>query len=67
MQTEPDLKLTLTVPEVAILLRISRGSAYEAVKRGDIPSLKFGRSIRVPRYALERLLNTQYADKNLGR
>lgn len=49
--------LTLTVPEVAALLRISRSSAYGAVRSGQIPSLRFGRSIRVPRAALERLLS----------
>lgn len=48
--------LTLTVLEVAALLQISRGSAYEAVRSGQIPSVRFGRSIRVPIVALEQLL-----------
>jgi len=52
-------RLTLTVPEVARLLRISKGSCYEAIHTGQIPSLRFGRSIRVPRHALERLLDAQ--------
>jgi excisionase family DNA binding protein len=49
-------KLTLSVPEVAALIGISRTSAYEAVRRGEIPSLVFGRRIVVPRSALEELL-----------
>jgi excisionase family DNA binding protein len=53
--TEPQ-KLTLSVPEAAKLLGISRGLAYEAVRRGDIPSVKIGRKILVPRQRLERML-----------
>ena len=48
--------LVLSVPEVAKLLSISLGSCYEAVRTGQIPSLRFGRSIRIPRHAFERLL-----------
>jgi len=62
MASEHQLKLTLTVPEVAALLRISRGSCYEAIRTGQIPSLRFGRSIRIPRYALQQLLNAQGND-----
>ena len=49
-------KLMLTVPEVARLLRISRGTAYQAVRTGQLPSIRFGRVIRVPKYALEKIL-----------
>ena len=54
---EPDdLPMVLTVEEVARVLRIGRGAAYEAVRRGDIPSLRLGRSIRVSRHAVLALL-----------
>ena len=49
-------RLTLTVEETAKLLGIGRQLAYERVKTGEIPSLKFGRRLLVPRKALERLL-----------
>jgi excisionase family DNA binding protein len=51
-----DLPLVLTVPEAARALRISRGSAYEAVRSGELPSVRIGHSIRVPRHALLDLL-----------
>ncbi len=35
-----DLPLVLTVPEVAKALRLSRGSTYEAIRTGEIPSVK---------------------------
>ena len=49
-------RLTLTVEETAKLLGIGRQLAYERVKTGEIPSLKLGRRLVVPRRALEKLL-----------
>jgi excisionase family DNA binding protein len=49
-------KLTYTVTEAAELLGISRSSAYECVRRGEIPSLTLGRRVVIPRRALEALL-----------
>ena len=46
-----------TLNEVASLLRISRGSAYEAAKRKEIPTIRIGRRLLVPTDALERLLS----------
>lgn len=49
-------KLTYTVTEAAELLGISRSSAYECVRRREIPSLTLGRRVVIPRRALEALL-----------
>ncbi len=51
---------TLTVEETAKFLRIGRNSAYEGVRTGEIPSVRIGKRILVPRAALERRL--QVAD-----
>jgi excisionase family DNA binding protein len=45
-----------TLTEVAALLRISRGSAYEAAKKNQIPTIRIGRRILVPSEAFEKLL-----------
>jgi excisionase family DNA binding protein len=50
-------RLTLTVEEAAETLGISRAFAYESVRRGDIPSIRIGRRILVPKVALERMLD----------
>ena len=50
-------RLTLTVDEAGKALGLSRCGAYEAVARGEIPSVKVGRRILVPRAALERMLD----------
>ncbi|MFN0091576.1 MAG: helix-turn-helix domain-containing protein [Acidimicrobiales bacterium] len=49
-------KLTYTVTEAAQLLGISRTSAYDCVRRGEIPALVLGRRIVITRNALEHLL-----------
>jgi len=47
---------TLSVPQAGEILGISRNSAYEAAKKGEIPIIRIGRLIRVPIPALERML-----------
>ncbi len=50
-------RLTLTVEEAAELLGVSRALGYELVARGEIPSLRLGRRIVVPRRAIEAMLD----------
>lgn len=49
-------QLTETVDRVAALLGIARATAYRAVRTGEIPSVRIGRRLLVPREALARLL-----------
>ena len=49
--------LVYTVEQTAELLATGRTSTYEAIRRGEIPSVRIGRSLRVPRHALDNLLN----------
>ena len=44
-----ELPLMLSVPEVAVVLGISRASTYELVKSEGFPSLKIGSRIVVPK------------------
>lgn len=50
-------KLTLTVTEAARCLGIGRNSAYLAIARGEIPAVKIGKRLLVPRAALEKMLS----------
>ena len=56
MTTAEDDRLVLTVTEAAQLLKIGRSCAYEAVRNGQLPVIRMGRRILVPRAALEGLL-----------
>ena len=38
------------------MLGISRSTAYECVRRGELRALRFGRRLVVPRAALEELI-----------
>jgi len=60
----PGKRLTLTVPEAARLLGISRALAYDAVRRGELPSIRVGRRIVISRVALERILEGQTVQTN---
>jgi excisionase family DNA binding protein len=51
-----DKRKTLTIAEVAKALGIGRNQAYEAAKRGEIPTIKIGKRVLVPIAALERKL-----------
>jgi len=53
-------KQVISVDEAARILGISRNLAYEAVRRGDIPSIRVGQKrILIPVRALERLLDCE--------
>ena len=50
-------RLCITVPEAAEMLGISRNFAYELVKQGQIPVIRFGKRLLIPRVALEKKLD----------
>lgn len=53
---DPDTTPTVTVEQAGEILGLSRQSAYSAVSRGEIPSLRFGRRLVVPTVQLRQLL-----------
>ena len=49
---------TLTVPEAGKLyFDLSRDASYDAARRGEIPTVRIGRTLRVPVRAIEKLLD----------
>jgi excisionase family DNA binding protein len=50
-------RLTLTVKEAAQLLGLSKNSAYQGILTGEIPHIKIGKRILIPKTALERFLD----------
>lgn len=56
-------KKTVSVPEAGrIYYDLSRNASYDAAKRGEIPTIRIGRLLRVPVAAMERRL--EHADFN---
>jgi excisionase family DNA binding protein len=39
---------TISVPQAGKWLGVGRNAAYEAARRGEIPTIKIGRLLRVP-------------------
>ena len=54
-----ELPLTLSVPEVAAVLGISRAGAYELVHSASFPKVKIGKRILVPKDKFIEWLDAQ--------
>lgn len=59
-------KLVYTVVETAGLLHLSRNSVYQGVLTGEIPHIKVGKRILIPKLALGQLLNKAGNTKSMG-
>jgi excisionase family DNA binding protein len=55
------VRQTMSVEEAGRVLGISRGTAYEAARSGNIPVIRIGKRSLVPKAALERMLNSEPA------
>jgi hypothetical protein len=53
METE---KLTCSVPEAGRMAGLGRNAAYEAARRGEIPTIKLGKLVKVPLIAWRKIL-----------
>ena len=51
-------RIVYTVTEAAEILGISRPTAFQGVERGEIPHIRVGRRILIPKAALDKLLAT---------
>ncbi len=50
----------LTVAEVADRMRVSKMTVYRLVHSGELPAVRFGRSFRVERAAVEDLIRSAH-------
>ena len=50
----------LTVAEVAAVLRVSRMTVYRLVEAGTLPAARIGRSLRIPRPAVDGYLRDAF-------
>ena len=52
-------KLALSADEVAAALGVSRAKVYEAIQDGELPSIRFGRRVLVPKHALAQMFGVE--------
>lgn len=57
---------TLTLEEARRVLGLGRTAAYDAARRKEIPVLRIGRRLLVPKVALERLLKGESREESDG-
>ena len=50
---------SLNAMEVAQMLNITKNTVYEMIKRGELPSYKVGRKIRIDKTDVENYINNQ--------
>jgi len=58
-------RLVYTVDEVAYLLGISRAFAYELVARGELPVIRFGRRLLIPKLPLLALVDLPTTEEEI--
>ena len=56
MDRKDDERLVYEVPEAGAKLGLSRAAAYAAAKNGELPTVKIGKLLRVPKAALHQML-----------
>lgn len=54
-------RVVFTVAEAAELLGISKGTAYEYVRTGQLPAVRLGRRLVIPKHRFDELLNGEAA------
>lgn len=61
MTSTTNLRIALSLPEVARALGVSRSSIYRRAKDGRVPTVRLGRRLVVPLAALDELLSEAQA------
>lgn len=59
-----DSEKSLTAVEVAELLKITKNTVYELVKRGELPGYKVGKKLRIDKDDVENYINNQKVPRN---
>jgi excisionase family DNA binding protein len=55
-RVDEEQRLCISVPEAARMLGVSRNFCYDLVKQKQLPVIRFGKRILIPKIALEKLL-----------
>lgn len=56
LHADMDKRLCISVTELAAMLGLSRNNTYDLVKQKQLPSIRFGKRILIPRVAIEEML-----------
>ena len=59
--------LAYSAAQVAKLLGVGKSLVYEGIRRHELPVLKIGKRLLIPRIALERLVNGTASSSTTGK
>lgn len=54
---QPQKCLVYEVPEAGALIGLGRNASYDAAKRGDIPTIRVGKLLKVPKAAFHAMID----------
>jgi len=55
-----------TVPHAGSMVGLKRNASYDAAKRGDIPTMRFGKTLRVPKKLWDSIIEGAPQAKTAG-
>ncbi len=58
----PDDRLACSVPEAGEMIGLGRQASYNAARRGEIPTKRFGRRLIVPLPIFKKMLSGERAE-----
>jgi hypothetical protein len=61
-QNNDDECLVYNVPQAGALIGLNRNASYDAARRGDIPTIRIGKLLRVPKAAFHKMLQGASAE-----
>lgn len=59
--------LLLTIPQTAALIGKGRWTVYQMIKSGELPAVTVSKTLRVPRKAIEKLIDDAMRDSSGAR
>lgn len=65
MRNDDEHKLAISIPAAAKPLGISRNLAYQLARSGELPSVRLGRRLIVPKIALDKILGSVSANTTI--
>lgn len=60
-QIEQKTRRVYAPKELMALLGLSKTAVYQGIERGEIPSVRIGRRILIPKTAVDKLLSSETA------
>ena len=62
-ENHPEIPRLLKIREVAEILNLGNSTVYQLIRRGDLPSVRFGRAVRIRPVDLEKFVKSNISER----